>query len=95
MVGFLAFLSVILSIVHAIPVITADVVAKNLFTRKEMSQEAIFPMLNGEAPYFPYPETNGISLEIPEQCIIEQVQMIARHAERFPKAAKGEKLEIM
>ncbi|CDO96615.1 unnamed protein product [Kluyveromyces dobzhanskii CBS 2104] len=52
-----------------------------------------FPLLNGEGPYFSYPITYGVSTEVPEECYIEQVQMIARHAERFPKAAKGEKLE--
>lgn len=56
------------------------------------SQEDIFKYLGGAAPYFSFPGDYGISAEIPSQCSLEQVQMFARHGERFPSIHRGQQL---
>lgn len=44
------------------------------------------------APCFKYPLDYGIHLPIPEHCELKQVQLLARHGERYPSKSKGAKL---
>lgn len=55
-------------------------------------QETLFPYLAGAAPYFQFPSDYGISLRIPQECELKQVQLVARHGERFPSKSKGKAL---
>ncbi|KAG0669492.1 acid phosphatase pho5 [Kluyveromyces marxianus] len=55
-------------------------------------QESLFPYLAGSAPYFKYPHDYGIDLPVPEHCQLKQVQLLARHGERFPSKGKGKQL---
>ncbi|SCU91217.1 LANO_0D11078g1_1 [Lachancea nothofagi CBS 11611] len=54
------------------------------------TQESIFPFLAGSAPHFSYPVSFGIPKEVPEKCTMKQVQVFARHGERFPTSGTGD-----
>ncbi|SCU81143.1 LADA_0B11430g1_1 [Lachancea dasiensis] len=56
------------------------------------TQENLFPYLGGSAPYFSYPITYGVQSEIPEQCTLQQIQLLARHGERYPTKNIGSKI---
>lgn len=56
------------------------------------TQEHLFPYLAGSAPHFSYPLSYGIPKEVPEQCTIKQVQLFARHGERYPTNGTGAKI---
>lgn len=56
------------------------------------TQEHIFPYLAGSGPYFSYPNDYGISADTPSGCEISQIQLLARHGERYPSKSKGKKL---
>ncbi|SCU77361.1 LANO_0A00166g1_1 [Lachancea nothofagi CBS 11611] len=56
------------------------------------TQEHIFPYLAGAGPYFSYPENYGIPVDPPKECKITQVQLLARHGERYPTKSRGKKL---
>lgn len=56
------------------------------------TQENIFPFLAGSAPYFSYPDGYGIPSDAPATCEFTQVQVIARHGERYPSKSKGSEL---
>ncbi|SCU77222.1 LAFA_0A00276g1_1 [Lachancea sp. 'fantastica'] len=56
------------------------------------TQEHLFPFLAGSGPYFPYPESYGIPIEPPSGCELSQIQLLARHGERYPSKSKGKKL---
>ncbi|KAL2707569.1 Acid phosphatase [Kluyveromyces marxianus] len=64
----------------------------NLNSDKIGKQEDIFPYLAGAAPYYKYPKDYGIELGIPENCQLKQVQLIARHGERYPSKGKAKTL---
>ncbi|AJP86672.1 CIC_collapsed_G0002820.mRNA.1.CDS.1 [Saccharomyces cerevisiae] len=53
------------------------------------TQEDIFPFLGGAGPYFSFPGDYGISRDLPEGCEMKQLQMLARHGERYPTYSKG------
>ncbi|CAR21807.1 histidine phosphatase family protein [Lachancea thermotolerans CBS 6340] len=53
------------------------------------TQEKLFPYLAGSGPHYDYPLSYGIPKEIPEQCTLQQVQLFARHGERYPTQNKG------
>ncbi|OBA14049.1 hypothetical protein HANVADRAFT_54425, partial [Hanseniaspora valbyensis NRRL Y-1626] len=58
-------------------------------------QSELFPFLAGAAPYFEYPlgsDYYKIDTAIPDTCTLKQVQVFARHGERFPSASSGNKL---
>lgn len=61
-------------------------------SKKIGTQEHLFQYLAGNAPYFKYPLDYGINLPIPEHCELKQVQLLARHGERYPSKSKGAKL---
>lgn len=50
-------------------------------------QFSIFRHTGGIGPYVQYPGF-GLSLEPPQNCVIKQVHMLARHTERYPTAGK-------
>lgn len=56
------------------------------------TQEDIFPFLGGAGPHFSFPLDYGISKEVPDSCELTQVQVIARHGERYPTKKKGAKI---
>lgn len=56
------------------------------------TQEKIFPFLGGAGPYFSFPFDTGIPVETPEGCKLTQVQLFARHGERFPTRKMGKKI---
>ena len=56
------------------------------------TQSSIFQFLDGSAPYFTFPQNYSIPKEIPEGCKIKQVQVFARHGERFPTKHAGKTL---
>lgn len=51
-------------------------------------QYNIVRYLRGAGPYVEY-QGVGISPEVPEHCELEQVQLVMRHAERFPVESSG------
>ncbi|XBW36248.1 hypothetical protein QEN19_001829 [Hanseniaspora menglaensis] len=58
-------------------------------------QSELFPFLAGAAPYFEYPLGSNyykMNTEIPDSCNLKQVQVFARHGERFPSKGTGNKL---
>ncbi|KAL6945724.1 hypothetical protein ACO0OE_002701 [Hanseniaspora uvarum] len=68
---------------------------KSSYLANEDDQSAIFPFLAGAAPYFPYPLGENyykINTSIPETCTLKQVQVMARHGERYPGTSEGNKL---
>ncbi|QLG74110.1 hypothetical protein HG535_0F06220 [Zygotorulaspora mrakii] len=56
------------------------------------TQEALFPFLGGSAPHFSYPFDYGIPKEIPDVCEMNQVQLFARHGERYPTVNSGRRI---
>lgn len=56
------------------------------------TQEDIFPFLGGAGPHFSFPWDYGIPKEVPETCEMTQVQLFARHGERYPTKSKGHKI---
>lgn len=50
--------------------------------------------LGGEGPYVQHPGY-GISTDIPDQCILEQVHLLSRHGERYPSTKMGDKFEAI
>ncbi|QLL31854.1 hypothetical protein HG536_0C00210 [Torulaspora globosa] len=85
-------LSLILSALLASPVAQGLVVPQLVELQKIGTQDDIFPYLAGDAPYFSYPNDYGIPREAPESCEMTQVQLIARHGERYPSKSRGRKL---
>lgn len=57
-----------------------------------IEQFNIIRYLGGSGPYIQHPGY-GISNEIPEKCELQQVQLFARHGERFPTIKTGKKFE--
>lgn len=53
------------------------------------SQKDIFGFLAGSAPYFSYPGNTSIPVTPPPQCKLQQVQLFARHGERYPSKDVG------
>lgn len=58
--------------------------------QQAIQQYSVLNFLGGAGPYMQFPGY-GISTDIPSQCTLEQVQLIARHGERYPTTSKGEK----
>lgn len=56
------------------------------------TQEEIVPFLGGAGPHFSYPLDFGIDKAIPDTCELTQVQLFARHGERYPTKSKGAKI---
>ncbi|CUS23011.1 LAQU0S08e00166g1_1 [Lachancea quebecensis] len=56
------------------------------------TQDDLFPFLAGDGPYFSYPGDYGIPVELPTGCKLSQVQLLARHGERYPTKNKAKKL---
>ncbi|CEP64973.1 histidine phosphatase family protein LALA0_S15e01552g [Lachancea lanzarotensis] len=56
------------------------------------TQEHLFPLLAGSGPYFSHPEDYGIPIDPPAGCEISQIQLLARHGERYPTKSKAAKL---
>ncbi|CEP59974.1 histidine phosphatase family protein LALA0_S01e00166g [Lachancea lanzarotensis] len=48
------------------------------------TQNDLFPFFGGSAPYFSYPMNSGVSVEAPDKCSMKQIQLFARHGERYP-----------
>lgn len=65
-----------------------DEVAVQEQTSRE--QYNVINFLGGAGPYMQFPGY-GISTDIPEGCILEQVQLLGRHGERYPTPSKGAK----
>ncbi|CUM52718.1 uncharacterized protein AC631_00592 [Debaryomyces fabryi] len=57
-----------------------------------VEQYNIVRFLGGAGPYIQNPG-HGISTDVPDQCTVEQVQLILRHGERFPSSSAGKKYE--
>lgn len=55
-------------------------------------QYNILHFLGGSGPYFQYPGY-GISPNLPDDCILQQVYLIGRHGERFPTSSAGARFE--
>lgn len=53
-----------------------------------IEQYSILNFLGGSAPYLQR-HGSGISTDIPDQCTLEQVQLLSRHGERYPGLAVG------
>lgn len=56
------------------------------------TQEHLFPFLAGSAPYFDYPTNYSIPRDLPDDCQLTQVQVLARHGERYPTNSTGRKI---
>lgn len=56
------------------------------------TQDYLFPYLAGAAPYFSFPGNYGIPTTAPEGCEISQLQVIARHGERYPTTGRARRL---
>lgn len=56
------------------------------------TQEKLFPYLAGSAPHYSYPMSFGVPKEVPEQCTLKQIQLFARHGERYPTNGTGAKI---
>lgn len=84
--------SAILPALLALPVVKGAIVPQLNELHKIGTQDDIFPYLAGDAPYFSYPNDYGIPREAPETCEMTQVQLIARHGERYPSESRGRKL---
>lgn len=56
------------------------------------TQTQLFPFLAGSAPHYSYPLSYGIPKEVPEQCTLKQIQLFARHGERYPTNGTGAKI---
>ncbi|CDO92877.1 unnamed protein product [Kluyveromyces dobzhanskii CBS 2104] len=77
-----------LSGINAAPVSKEE--GKSYYALNSSSTDSsIFPLLNGQGPHYDYPQSFGIPVEVPDQCTVEHVQMLARHGERYPTASKG------
>ncbi|OBA28504.1 acid phosphatase, partial [Hanseniaspora valbyensis NRRL Y-1626] len=62
---------------------------------EQKDQTALFPFLAGAAPYFEYPlgsDYYKIDTAIPDTCTLKQVQVMARHGERYPSVGTGTKI---
>lgn len=57
-----------------------------------LDQYNVINFLGGSAPYKQNPGF-GISTDIPDQCTVEQVQLLSRHGERYPSVGSGARLE--
>jgi len=57
-----------------------------------VEQYDILRYLGGKAPYIQHPGF-GIPTDVPDQCTIEQVQLLSRHGERYPSKNVGKALE--
>lgn len=74
------------------PLAKGLVVPRIIELEKLGTQDDIFPYLGGDAPYFSYPNGYGIPREAPESCAMTQVQLLARHGERYPSKGRAEKI---
>lgn len=82
----------LLTLLASVVVISDAAAIKQLhFTDLEKigTQEAIFPFLGGAGPHFSFPLDYGIPKEVPEKCEMTQVQVFARHGERYPTKSSG------
>ncbi|ODV82206.1 putative acid phosphatase precursor [Suhomyces tanzawaensis NRRL Y-17324] len=59
-----------------------------------VEQYNILRYLGGAGPYIQR-QGYGISTDVPEQCTLEQVQLLSRHGERYPSNSVGKKLEAI
>lgn len=50
------------------------------------SESATDPLkwLGANSPYFAGPNVNGVSSDVPEGCVIDQVAYVVRHGSRYP-----------
>lgn len=85
-------LSAIVTALYASSIAQGSVIPKLNELLKIGTQEDIFPYLAGDAPYFSYPGDYGIPIDAPETCEMSQVQLIARHGERYPSKSRGRKI---
>lgn len=76
-------------------ILAGQSVYQDLATPEQASIEQfnIIRHLGGAAPYVQYSPAFGIGLEFPEECSIEQVQLMSRHGERYPTAKKSGKFK--
>ncbi|SGZ41347.1 related to Constitutive acid phosphatase [Hanseniaspora guilliermondii] len=68
---------------------------KSSYLTEKKDQSPMFPFLAGAAPYFSYPLGDNyykINTSIPETCTLKQVQVLARHGERYPGTSEGNEL---
>ena len=56
------------------------------------TQKDLFKYLDGSAPYFSFPANTSISKDVPEGCQLTQVQLFARHGERYPSTSAGKRI---
>lgn len=59
-----------------------------------IEQYNIVRYLGGLGPYIQHPGL-GISTDIPDQCSIEQIQLMSRHGERYPTTNAGKRYEAV
>ncbi|KAI5965768.1 PHO5 [Candida pseudojiufengensis] len=71
--------------------LVAQSIFQDLATPQQASndQYSIINFLGGSGPY-KQGSRYGISIDIPNGCSVEQVQMISRHGERFPSKGDGQ-----
>ncbi|EGW34443.1 secreted acid phosphatase [Spathaspora passalidarum NRRL Y-27907] len=74
--------------------LAGQAVYQDLATPEQSSvqQYNIIRFLGGSAPYLQR-DGFGISVDFPEQCTIEQVQLLSRHGERYPAKSDGANFE--
>ncbi|CUM64911.1 uncharacterized protein PRCAT00002529001 [Priceomyces carsonii] len=77
------------SILLAEPTTYQDIILPG---QASVEQYSILRYMGGSGPYVQHPGY-GIPNQIPEECQIQQVQVFARHGERYPSASKGEDFE--
>lgn len=75
-------------LVQAAPAVKQDPLSR-ADVSKIGTQESLFPYLAGSGPHFDFPLSYGVPKDIPEQCQLQQVQLFARHGERYPTKNKG------
>ncbi|KAI5955092.1 hypothetical protein KGF54_001653 [Candida jiufengensis] len=70
--------------------LVAQSIFQDLATPQQASNDQynIINFLGGSGPY-KHGSRYGISTDIPQGCVVEQVQMISRHGERFPSKGDG------
>lgn len=68
----------------ALLAVTGSVSASSLHARDEDIISYPLEWLGANSPYFDGPNINGISNEVPEGCVVDQVAYVMRHGSRYP-----------
>ncbi|KAH3900691.1 related to Repressible acid phosphatase [Saccharomycodes ludwigii] len=90
MLKLFAILPFFIAYINALPLINSNNGPQKAYNQLIGTQEEIFQYLGGQAPYLSFIDDYGISTDLPsDQCQLEQVQLLARHGERFPSTGVG------